>query len=267
MSDNPVENILSRLNGIKKDGKGWMALCPAHEDHTPSLSIGVGDNGKLLLHCHAGCTVAMICHALGMEERDLFATDNGPPKRRAAKPKPPSIVYPSVDAYVETLGDRYVIQWDYHNRDGQVVMTIVRYRDATGKTFRPLHPVIGGWSIGDPPGKLPLYRLPDLDGKPTIFVVEGEKCADFAVSIGLTTTTSAHGSLAARKTDWQPLAGLDIAILPDNDDPGRAYAEIVATILTGLTPSARVKIVTLPGLPVGGDIVDYIEAMRTALRR
>ena len=37
--------ILSRLEGVRKVGNGWVALCPAHDDHNPSLSIGFGSDG------------------------------------------------------------------------------------------------------------------------------------------------------------------------------------------------------------------------------
>jgi len=128
-----------------------------------------------------------------------------------------------------------------------------------GKEFRPLHPVPGGWAFGDPAGKLPLYRLAELAAASEVLVCEGEKAADAAVSIGLTATTSSHGSSAPSKTDWQLLAGKECIILPDNDAPGRHYAECVARIVTALHPPARVKIVRLPGLPDKGDIAEWIE--------
>jgi hypothetical protein len=50
-----VEVALGRLDGVRRAGTGWVARCPAHADHLPSLSVGVGDDGRLLLHCFAGC--------------------------------------------------------------------------------------------------------------------------------------------------------------------------------------------------------------------
>jgi DNA primase len=47
--------LLSRLTGLKQTAKGWVALCPAHADKSPSLSIRLADDGKILLHCFAGC--------------------------------------------------------------------------------------------------------------------------------------------------------------------------------------------------------------------
>ena len=50
-----VEELLGRLEGIRRTATGWTARCPAHADHDPSLSVGVGQGGRLLLHCFAGC--------------------------------------------------------------------------------------------------------------------------------------------------------------------------------------------------------------------
>lgn len=47
--------LLSRLKRVRPSGDGWMARCPAHDDREPSLSIAIGKDGKVLLHCHAGC--------------------------------------------------------------------------------------------------------------------------------------------------------------------------------------------------------------------
>jgi putative DNA primase/helicase len=49
-----TETIATALGG-RKSGGGWMARCPAHDDREPSLSIRKGDDGKVLVRCHAGC--------------------------------------------------------------------------------------------------------------------------------------------------------------------------------------------------------------------
>jgi DNA primase len=35
-----------------KSGAGWKGHCPSHNDKNPSLSIGVGEKGNPLVHCH-----------------------------------------------------------------------------------------------------------------------------------------------------------------------------------------------------------------------
>jgi len=74
----PIDLVLSRLESPKKNGKGWTALCPAHEDHDPSLSVKEGDDGRVLLHCFAGCDGAAVLEALGLTFADLFVGDRAP---------------------------------------------------------------------------------------------------------------------------------------------------------------------------------------------
>ena len=59
-----LEHVLSQLKGVKEQGNGYMACCPAHDDQTPSLSIREADGGELLLRCHAGCKFEDIIAAL-----------------------------------------------------------------------------------------------------------------------------------------------------------------------------------------------------------
>src|SRR5215831_19508252 len=66
-----VQAILDRLKNVRSRGLGqWSACCPSHEDDSPSLSIQ-GTDGKILVHCFAGCTVSAITAALGVEMKDL----------------------------------------------------------------------------------------------------------------------------------------------------------------------------------------------------
>jgi len=185
-----------------------------------------------------------------------------------------SRAFPSVEAVVEAVVEGVVRetgvgthggQWTYQDSDGSPAMVVVRIDtpkpgDPDAKTFRPVHPTADGWTFGDPPGPLPLYGLSDLDGAGLVVVVEGERCVEAARSIGFVATTSAHGASSPGKSDWTPLAGRDVVILPDADKAGHSYAESVARTLAGLDPPARVKVVALPGLPDKGDIVQYIDA-------
>lgn len=66
-----LQELLSRLEGVRRNRDGWVALCPAHPDRNPSLSIHERD-GKILVHCFANCTTEAICEALKIELRDLF---------------------------------------------------------------------------------------------------------------------------------------------------------------------------------------------------
>src|SRR4051812_31383562 len=73
-----VRDVISKLDGVRESGDGWSAKCPAHDDQQNSLSIGVGDGGKVLLHCHAGCPYERIAALVGL-------TANGNKGRQVVK--------------------------------------------------------------------------------------------------------------------------------------------------------------------------------------
>jgi DNA-binding Lrp family transcriptional regulator len=87
-----VEAILSRLQGVRQTAGGWMAQCPSHEDSQRSLSIALGEDGRVLLHCFAGCAVKAVMQALGMKMRDLFGEPTG--GGRYISPENPATVQP-----------------------------------------------------------------------------------------------------------------------------------------------------------------------------
>ena len=64
--------ILALLDGVKQNGRGHVALCPAHDDTNASLSANEGDDGRTLLHCHAGCAVEEIVAGIGLSVPDLY---------------------------------------------------------------------------------------------------------------------------------------------------------------------------------------------------
>jgi hypothetical protein len=73
----PADRVLGALTGVRRTGPGrWSAVCPAHEDRRPSLSVREADDGKLLVKCWAGCSVDEVVAGLGLRMEDLF-----PPRR------------------------------------------------------------------------------------------------------------------------------------------------------------------------------------------
>jgi hypothetical protein len=72
-----VDELLGRLERVKRSGTGWQARCPAHEDREPSLSVAAGDKGRVLLHCHAGCSLEAVLGALGLAKQDLYPVAEG----------------------------------------------------------------------------------------------------------------------------------------------------------------------------------------------
>lgn len=78
--------LLDRLTKVKSIGASrWKACCPAHKDRSPSLAIRETDDGTVLLHCFAGCSVDEIVGAVGLTLEDLFpkhVSAGGQPQRR-----------------------------------------------------------------------------------------------------------------------------------------------------------------------------------------
>lgn len=70
----PIDVLLSRLEKVRRVKPGqWIALCPAHDDKHPSLSIAESGDGTVLLHCHSQeCPAAAIVAAVGLQLGDLF---------------------------------------------------------------------------------------------------------------------------------------------------------------------------------------------------
>ena len=270
MTIDDFKTLVEQRGLVTRDGGDWRGRCPAHNDdgQRGDLTFRQSD-GKIILHCWGGCDAKSVVSALGLTWSDLFSENGHSKPQKTQRPAKPQTVYPfiheAVEAIAGRLGGSYTCDWTYHDAGGEEVLYVVRFdacRSLDGKkSYRPIHPVPGGFAEGDPAGPLPLYRLPKLlaDTSSPVVICEGEKASDAGRKIGLLTTTSAHGAQSPQRTDWQPLAGRDVVILPDCDEPGEKYAATVADILTDLNPAARVKIVRLPGLPDGGDLYDYVE--------
>jgi hypothetical protein len=82
----PVEKVLDRLESVRQSNGSWKALCPAHEDREPSLSVTEGDDGRALLKCFAGCKNPEIVAALDLDMSDLFVQRNGHRKKFRSTP-------------------------------------------------------------------------------------------------------------------------------------------------------------------------------------
>ena len=65
--------LLDRLERVRRTGPSrWLAGCPAHQDRSPSLSIHELDDGRVLIHCFAGCGAIEVLDSLGLDWSALF---------------------------------------------------------------------------------------------------------------------------------------------------------------------------------------------------
>lgn len=164
-----------------------------------------------------------------------------------------------VPTHINTYGITYEYQWSW--RAGDCLR--VRYQGPDGKkTYRPYHRNEKGEMFrGAPDGPATLYGTDFLPvpGE-ALYITEGEKCADAVRALGLPCVTSG-GAHSAEQADWGPLRDVArVVILPDNDAPGRAFAQSVAAALAGLPGARQVFFAELPGLAEKGDVVDWIQA-------
>jgi putative DNA primase/helicase len=77
--------FLGNLENVRKQGAGYLASCPAHADQHPSLSIGEGEEGRILVRCWAGCPTSSVLAALGLSFADLYP-QRSQHRRRAGRP-------------------------------------------------------------------------------------------------------------------------------------------------------------------------------------
>lgn len=87
-----VDAITSRLDGLRRTGRDrWAARCPAHKDRGPSLSVRELDDGRVLMHCFAGCEVGAVLGAIGLDLADLYPPREGAGNGRQAERRPFSV--------------------------------------------------------------------------------------------------------------------------------------------------------------------------------
>lgn len=238
----PIEIVLSKLPTAKKKRNGYEAQCPAHEDERASLSVREGDDGRVLMKCHAGCETEAICKAVNLRMCDLF-----PKRSRGPSPKKEA---------------RIVATYDYRDADGQLVFQVVRFATKDFVQRRPDGK--GGWIWNTKGVQRILYRLPELfaanDDKP-VFVVEGEKDVEVLRACGCVATCNPGGAGKWSTVDDSPLHGRIVVTIPDNDDAGRKHARAVAKSLLG--NAREIRIVELSDVPTKGDVSDWLDAGHT----
>lgn len=150
-------------------------------------------------------------------------------------------------------GYREVKRYNYIDASGVLVNQVVRLEHPTQKKeFLQCTP--RGWGLRDviPP----LYNLPTLRSSPWALLVEGEKDADSLIALNLPATTVCGGAKKWRDEYTQEFDGKDVAILPDNDDAGRAHARLIAHKLIARARAKSVRIVPTSSAPKG-DVSDF----------
>lgn len=189
----------------------------------------------------------------------------GKPSRCIVVPVPPHA--PQAPGRHPKLGEPSAI-WIYRNAVGETLGFVYRFEEKDGgKSFRPLCLFEDGcktsWRWEAWPAPRPLYGLDQLAEHPDapVLVVEGEKATDAAQRLlsDHVCVTSPSGSKSAGKADWSPLAGRNVVIWPDADQPGAKYAETVASLLADAGVASAAILTPPDGVPEGWDAGDAVQ--------
>lgn len=276
VGDKPTysQNVFTSIMGpVAREVLGKPTKETAHELRfrtRGSMAIDL-DKGIYFDHeaDHGGGVIDFLHSELGLEKSDALAWLESRGFIEAQEQTPP----------LAPVVLRLVTRYDYLNQDETLRFQVERYEP---KTFRQRRPDgNGGWIPSTKDIELCLYRLPQvmetMRRGNTVYVVEGEKAADHLSALGFCATCSPGGA-----NKWQDeytpfLIGADVVVLPDNDPqtqhsdgrlkfhadgrpvlPGQDHAADVARRLQGI--AKRVRKLDLPGLPLKGDVADWIEA-------
>lgn len=194
---------IARALKARRSGTGWMARCPTHDDHNPSLSIR-DSGGKVLLHCHAGCAQSDVIDAL--KARDVWQ-----PERSEQS--------------------QIVAEYDYTDEYGNRLYQVVRYQPKDFKQRRP--DGCGGWTWRKGERQV-LYHLPEVLEAPIVFVVEGERDVETLREYGFVATTNAGGAKAPWEEQYtEALRSREVILIPDNDEAGYERVKRIASALVG----------------------------------
>lgn len=165
------DRVLRHFPDAQRNGNGWIARCPAHDDRDPSLSISEGDDGRVLVHCFAGCDPEAIVGAVGLSLQDLM------PPREQHGLKPTGVTIADF-AEAKQLPVEFLKSCGVHDSEYQGVPCVAfRYRDTEGKGLFDRYRLSLRGEFRQPKRTrvVPygLWRLKPSKGK-TLLIVEGE---------------------------------------------------------------------------------------------
>lgn len=241
------------------DGRKSTVLCPAHDDSTPSLTVAPGTEHPVVFHCQAGCSPDDIIGAGGLDW---------------------AMVCAPLDEQARAIGEwtprgtaSHV--WTYTDAAGDMLFQVLRIPTGDGKKSimqrRPDSHAKSGWTWNLDGVRRVLYKLPEVIAAVaaghTIHVAEGEKCADAVQAVlpeGEVATCNPGGAGKWLTEFSEVLAGANVVVYVDSDEPGQAHGREVRN---GLIESAcTVKLLEAPAGTIArtgkviNDVADHLEA-------
>jgi hypothetical protein len=233
------EIVLPKLERVQKTADGFQARCPAHEDNSPSLSLGYGTKHPVILTCFAGCAPEDILKAIGLEWKDLSA-----PRDENQKHQGRSSI---------------IATYDYTDENGTMIYQVCRLEP---KSFRQRRPAPNGdwiWSLKGT--RTVVYQLPKVlkavEAGELVWIVEGEKDVHAMENrLDVTATCNPGGAGMGWRDEYSEVfRDAAVAIVSDADDKGRAHARNVMTSLVKVGAE-----VTVYESPTHKDMADHLGA-------
>lgn len=247
-----LQEVSTYFSGVTRfKDNSFQCKCPIHNDHTASMTVSKGKKG-ILIHCHAGCETKSILEVVGLRESDLFYDSNVTKVKQDWK-----------DRLEHSKKKKIVEIYDYVDEGGKYLYSKIRFeKDENGKK-EMLYGVLNkekDWFQYGLKGKYKtLYNLLEIREaaaqKRTIYYVEGEKDVETLRGLGLIATT------AGSSGDWRRFfskyfSGVDVVLLPDNDEAGEKLTERIISDLIGVVNS--IKVVKTSERD-HGDVTDYFQ--------
>jgi len=237
-SSSSLFSVLARFGSVMEASRGqYTAICPAHDDKKNSLSISLNED-KILLYCHAGCSVESVLSTASLSIADLFLSNHG------QKQVPASIK--AIYSYSHNGVEQY---------------QVVRMEP---KSFRQRHKEDGKWVWNmDGVDRIP-YRIDEIANSSQVIIVEGEKDVDTLSGLGFVATTFAGGASAWKSDYARFFIGKQVLVIPDNDPSGVLYAESIVKDIPSASVLCLKDIDTGHPFPAKGDITDFVEILSTS---
>ena len=235
-----IERVTGRAG--RRSGRNTRLLCPAHDDHDPSLDVAEGDDGRPLVQCRShGCSFRDVVEAAGLSVEEFADADDEWTPHGAA-----------------------IAVYDYVDERGDLLFQVLRTRGKQFPQRRPDPTSKSGWRWKlDDVERVP-YRLPQIlseaRSEGVVYVVEGEKDADALARGGVVATCNPGGAGKWRRAYDHWFAGLArVVVICDDDAAGHAHARLVARSLRESLDEAGCE-VELRRPAVGKDVSDHLNA-------
>jgi len=213
-----IDEFVVRIQA-RRSGKGWKTKCPAHKDTKPSLAISEAQDGRILLHCHAGCpqddVIAGVEKVYGISRSELSPA--------GSHPKRPEIVK----------------TYTYADESGTPLFLIDRLIPKDFVARKPGEPNYGIQGV-----RRVLYNLPAVIKSQQVVIAEGEKDCDNLGRLDFTATCNPFGAGKWQDQYSDSLQGKDVIVFGDSDKSGRAHVQQIIKSLNG-----KAKSIKRPQLP------------------